>query len=193
MLKRALILDRDGVINVDRGYVYLSDDIEFIPGIFDLCRTARSLEMPIVVVTNQAGIGRGFYSPSHFEALCGWMQSIFEAEEAPLTRIYHCPYHPEHGVGLYRVDSEDRKPNPGMILKAQKDLGLDLGASVMVGDRETDMQAGLRAGVGIRILLDPTNEAAIGSSTKKVTNLRDIIALLHVLGRPDPSLGGSGH
>lgn len=193
MLKRALILDRDGVINVDRGYVYLSDDIEFIPGIFDLCRAARSLEMPVVVVTNQAGIGRGFYSPSQFEVLCGWIQKIFEAEDAPLARIYHCPYHPEHGLGPYKLDSEDRKPNPGMILKAQKDLSLDLAASVLVGDRETDMEAGLRAGVGTRILLDPTNEAAIGSCTKKVTNLRDIIALLHALGESDASLGGSGH
>ena len=154
------------------------EEIIFVSGIFDLCRAAHRNGLLIIVVTNQAGIGRGFYSEGQFAALCEWMQGVFKAEQAPLTRIYHCPYHPEHGIGDYKFDSEDRKPSPGMILKAQRDFDIDLASSLIVGDRETDMQAGLRAGIPKRVLFDPANEVSGASHTEKVTVLSAIIPLV---------------
>src|SRR4030095_1199750 len=145
---RALFLDRDGVINVDRGYVGHIEDFEFIPGIFDLGRAAHSAGLLIIVVTNQAGIGRGYYTEDDFQTTTAWMVNQFRAQGIPIARVYHSPYHPTEGVGEYRRESFDRKPNPGMLLRAQADFDLDLARSVLVGDKDSDIAAGRAAGVG---------------------------------------------
>ena len=149
----ALFLDRDGVINVDHAYVYRIADFEFIPGIFDLVRTARALQMRVVVVTNQAGIGRGLYSEADFAALTAWMCERFAEQGAAINRVYHCPTHPTEGKGAYRIDSPMRKPHPGMLLAARDALGLDMPGSAMLGDKVGDLEAGLAAGVGLNLLL----------------------------------------
>jgi D-glycero-D-manno-heptose 1,7-bisphosphate phosphatase len=150
----ALFLDRDGVINVDRGHIHRSDQFEFVPGIFQLARFwTNELRRPIVVVTNQSGIGRGYFDESAYAHLTRWMCDRFEAERAAITRVYHCPYHPVHGVGEYRRDHPWRKPNPGMILQAVSDLGLDPARCAIVGDKKSDIEAGAAAGLGLRILL----------------------------------------
>ncbi|MCA3159496.1 MAG: HAD family hydrolase [Burkholderiales bacterium] len=174
----ALILDRDGVINEDRGYVYRKEDMHFIDGIFDLGRAARDLGMRLVVVTNQAGIGRLYYSEDAFQALSAWMCEEFIREGILIDRVYHCPYHPVHGIGTYRKASFDRKPNPGMILAAQRDFALDLVASVFVGDRESDIEAGARAGVGATVLFDPAGNGLVSACSVRVSALRDVIPLL---------------
>jgi D-glycero-D-manno-heptose 1,7-bisphosphate phosphatase len=150
---KALFLDRDGVINVDTGHVHHRESFEFIPGIFELCRAAQTLDYLLVVVTNQAGIARGYYSESDFNDLTDWMMGKFEENGVRIRRLYYCPYHPVFGVGKYKHDSPDRKPNPGMLLRAQSDLDLDLGASILIGDKLSDIQAGCAAGVGTQILL----------------------------------------
>lgn len=149
----ALLLDRDGVINVDHAYVHRVAEFEFVPGIFELVRTAHALGWPAVVVTNQAGIGRGLYGEAEFEALTRWMCARFAAEGAPIARVYHCPSHPTAALGAYRVDSPMRKPGPGMLLQARDELGLDLLRSVLVGDKASDIQAGQAAGVGLNLWL----------------------------------------
>ena len=153
MLRRALFLDRDGVVNVDRGYVHRIDQWTFVPGIFDLVARARALGYLVVVVTNQAGIGRGYYSEQDFQALSQWMLDQFAHAGAEIDRVYHCPDHPEHGLGIHRRDTPMRKPGPGMLLQAAADLGLDLSQSVMIGDHETDIVAGRQAGVKCAILV----------------------------------------
>lgn len=167
----ALFLDRDGVINVERNYVHCVADFEFVEHIFVLCRAAIGRGMPIVVVTNQAGIGRGYYSETQFKALTDWMLARFEEEGAPIAAVYHCPYHPEHGVGEYRKESFDRKPNPGMILRARDDLGLDLPRSILIGDKVSDIAAAKAAGVGIAVMLDPRGEDS--SADIVVASLRE--------------------
>jgi D-glycero-D-manno-heptose 1,7-bisphosphate phosphatase len=150
----ALFLDRDGVVNEDLDFVHRVEDFRFIDGVFDLVRTARRvLGGPVVVVTNQSGIGRGLYTEAQFRLLTDWMLARFEAEGAPVDRVYHCPHHPEHGIGDYRRDHPWRKPNPGMLLQAADDLGIDLPASAMVGDRMSDIRAAAAAGVRTRILV----------------------------------------
>src|SRR5262245_65833484 len=157
MHNSALFLDRDGVINVDRGYIHRSDQFEFAPGIFDLARFwTNELQRPIVVVTNQSGIGRGYFDENTYADLTRWMCDRFGAERTAIARVYHCPYHPRDAIGDYRRDHPWRKPNPGMILQAASDLGLDLACSAIMGDQMSDVEAGAAAGVGLRILVGPS-------------------------------------
>jgi D-glycero-D-manno-heptose 1,7-bisphosphate phosphatase len=120
---KALFLDRDGVINVERGYVHRREDFHFQEGIFDLCRAAQRLGFRVVVVTNQAGIGRGYYTESMFLELTRWMIHEFACRHVRIAGLYYCPAHPDHGLG------------------------------VLVGDRVSDIAAARAAGVGTRILL----------------------------------------
>ena len=149
----ALFLDRDGVINVDHGYVHRIEDFEFMPGIFELCRAAKARGHKLVVVTNQAGIGRGLYTEADFHTLTDWMKARFAKQGAPLDGVYFCPTHPTAGVGAYRVESGFRKPGPGMLLQAARELALDMAASTMVGDKPSDVIAASAAGVGQMTLL----------------------------------------
>jgi D-glycero-D-manno-heptose 1,7-bisphosphate phosphatase len=181
MHKSALFLDRDGVINIDRGYIHRSDQFEFVPGIFELARFwTNDLRRLIVVVTNQSGIGRGYFNESAYEDLTRWMCDRFEAEHTAIARVYHCPYHPLHGVGEYRCSHPWRKPNPGMILRAVSDLGLDPAQSAILGDKMSDIEAGSAAGIGLRILVRSCDarEGEGAPSHEVVADLGEALALL---------------
>ena len=181
MHRGALFLDRDGVINVDSGYVHRRDQFEFVPGIFALARFwTNELRRPIVVVTNQSGIGRGYFDESAYADLTRWMCERFAAERIAIARVYHCPFHPLHGIGEYRRDHPWRKPNPGMILQAASDLGLDLACSAIVGDKMSDVEAGAAAGIGLRILVGPRSAggAEEAQSYEVVADLDEGLALL---------------
>lgn len=175
-LRPAAFLDRDGVINVDRGYVYRRDDFEFVPGVLEGARRLTQLGYALVVVTNQSGIGRGLYTENDFRTLTEWMVQAFEAAGAAIAGVYFCPHHPTEASGAYRTPCRCRKPEPGMLLDAAAELHLDLRASVMFGDRASDMQAARSAGVGRRILLatdgqgEPEN-LADGLATGRATRL----------------------
>ncbi len=151
-MQRALFLDRDGIINIDHGYVHRVDQVEFVPGVITLCREAAARGLLLVVVTNQSGIGRGLYGEAEFHALMRWMGERFAEAGAPLHAVEFCPDHPEHGIGPYRRGNPRRKPGPGMLLDAAAAHGIALGASLMLGDRASDMQAALAAGVGTCIM-----------------------------------------
>lgn len=152
----ALFLDRDGVINHEVGYLHRAQDVTWVEGIFSLARTAIRLGYKLVVVTNQSGIARGYYTMADFQSLMDWMRAEFAAQQAPLDAVYLCPYHPEHGVGEYRREHIDRKPGPGMLLRAARDLSLDLKQSVMVGDRCSDIAAANAAGLRQAFLISGT-------------------------------------
>jgi D-glycero-D-manno-heptose 1,7-bisphosphate phosphatase len=171
---KALFLDRDGVINVDKKHVWRIADIEFLTGIFDLCLTAQRLGFRLVVVTNQAGIGRGYYTERDFRALTEWMLGQFHLRGINVDGVYHCPYHPTEGVGKYRRESPDRKPNPGMILRARNDLGLDLSQSVLVGDKDSDVHAGRAAGVGYNIKLSDPGQLKPSSDCLEFDSLQAV-------------------
>jgi len=150
---KALFLDRDGVINIEREYVYRREDFTFQDGIFELCSAAQSLGYLLLVVTNQAGIARGYYAESEFLDLTDWMIAEFKERGVVITKVYYCPHHPVHGLEPYRIDSLDRKPKPGMFLRAKADYNIDLEASALIGDKLSDIQAAAGAGVGIKIWL----------------------------------------
>ncbi len=163
-MQRALFLDRDGVINVDHAYVHTKESFDFIDGIFELVRQARELDYLVIVVTNQAGIGRGYYSEDDFLVLTDWMKAEFVARGTFIDGVYYCPSHPVHGVGKYLTDSSMRKPAPGMLLKARDEFEIDMANSIMVGDKRTDMEAGEAAKVGRLLWLNPDGEGGPGKS-----------------------------
>ncbi len=146
-MKAALFLDRDGVINVDHGYVHTPQDFEFLPGVFDTVRLARAKNLTVIVVTNQAGIARGYYNEAQFAALTTWMCARFDEERAALTAVYHCPYHADGKPPYNIADHPDRKPNPGMLRRAAQEHGVDLSRSLLIGDQASDIEAGRRAGL----------------------------------------------
>jgi D-glycero-D-manno-heptose 1,7-bisphosphate phosphatase len=141
-LNRALFLDRDGVVNVEKHYVHTIEDFEFMEGIFPLCERFRDEGFLIVVATNQAGIARGLYTLEDMARLHAWMTERFADRGVRLAGIYHCPHHPQ-----FSGECDCRKPNPGMLLRAARDLDLDLPQCVLLGDKERDLEAGRRAGL----------------------------------------------
>jgi D-glycero-D-manno-heptose 1,7-bisphosphate phosphatase len=152
-LRRAAFLDRDGVINLDRGYVWRREDFEFVAGALEACMRLHRQGFVLVVVTNQAGIGRGLYGEDDFRRLTDWMRGEFASAGAPLAAVYHCPHHPTAALGDLRRACACRKPAPGMLLEAIRDHALDPARSVLFGDKVSDIEAGAAAGVGQRVLL----------------------------------------
>lgn len=149
---KALFLDRDGVINVDKHYVHKVEDCEFMDGIFDLCRRAKDKGYKLIVVTNQAGIAKGYFTENDFHTFMEYVRSEFIRQGCPLDDVFYCPYHKD-GIGKYKMDSFDRKPNPGMILKAAKKHNIDLKQSILIGDKKSDIEAGKKSGIKHNILI----------------------------------------
>lgn len=146
--RRALFLDRDGVINIDHGYVHRPEQTDWLPGIFELCRQAKNDGMLLIVVTNQAGIGRGYYSEQQFLEYTAWIHREFAKQGTPLLATYYCPHHPEAGIGEYLAACQCRKPQPGMLQAAMRDWNIDPLLSLMIGDKGSDMQASHAAKLG---------------------------------------------
>lgn len=174
MSRRALFLDRDGVINHEVGYLHRIEDVRFVDGIFSLCRTAAGLGYRLIVVTNQAGIARGFYSEADFDLLMAWMRDAFRAEGVELDAVYYCPYHPEHGVGEYKREHEDRKPGTGMLRRGVREFGVELRHSVMVGDRCSDVAAANAAELRQAFLISGTETEGCGGQYISVNRLIEV-------------------
>lgn len=174
MSGRALFLDRDGVVNVEVGYLHRIEDVRFVPGIVSLCQTAMKLGYRLVVVTNQAGIARGFYTEDDFLTLMEWMRGELRGQGVEFDAVYHCPYHPEHGVGQYRREHEDRKPGTGMLRRAVMEFGVELAGSVLVGDRCSDIEAANRAGLRQAFLVRGTEDAGCNGEFLTVGSLAEV-------------------
>lgn len=144
----AVFFDRDGVLNVDHGYVGSLERFEWQPGAIEAILAANQAGFLVIVVTNQSGVARGYFSLSDVEQIHAWMAQQLAAAGAHVDRFYVCPFHPEAKIATYRAaDHPDRKPNPGMLLRAIRDFDIDPGRSIMFGDNETDMLAARSAGV----------------------------------------------
>ncbi|MEO0003721.1 MAG: hypothetical protein RLZZ22_1413 [Pseudomonadota bacterium] len=146
--RQAAFLDRDGVINRDRAYVSRWEDFEFVPGAIDAMRRLKQAGYALVVVTNQSGIARGYYSEAQYQALTAAMKQALADAGAAVDAVYHCPHHPKGQLAELAIDCDCRKPAPGMILRAARELNLALADSVLVGDKPSDIEAARAAGVG---------------------------------------------
>ena len=153
MANAAVFLDRDGVINVDTGYVYDVDDFQFIDGVIEAMLKLKQNGYLLVVVTNQSGIARGYFTEAQFMNLTEWMDWSLADRGVDLDGIYFCPHHPTEGSEPYRQACTCRKPGPDMFLDAAQALDIDLAASYMVGDKTSDMKAAVAAGVGHKVLV----------------------------------------
>lgn len=146
---KALFLDRDGVINKEINYLFKIEDFIFNRGIFKLCKEYQKKGYKLIVITNQAGIARGYYSEKDFNNLTNWMIDEFSKRKITIDKVYHCPHHPNF-TGLCSC----RKPEIGLIKKAQVEFNLNLSKSILIGDKMSDIQAGKNAGIGSNILIE---------------------------------------
>jgi D-glycero-D-manno-heptose 1,7-bisphosphate phosphatase len=180
-MNKVLFIDRDGVINKEKEYVYHPEEFEFIDGVFDALKKFNLLGYLIIIISNQAGIGRGLYTEEDFKNVSEWMLEEFRKHEVIITDIFYDPHHPVYGVGKYKKDSFDRKPNPGMIFKAVKKYDIDLKNSLLVGDKLSDIEAGINAGVETLFLVrtgHSVNEIIIPAGCTVIDALNDIFKFL---------------
>lgn len=143
---KAVLLDRDGVINVDKDYVHSITEFEFKEGIFELLTHLANRGYAFFIVTNQSGIARGYYTEEQYAELTEWMLERFEEQGITISKVYHCPHGP-------KTDCDCRKPNAGMLLSAVEEYNIDVTQSWMIGDKERDIEAGINAGIHQNILI----------------------------------------
>ena len=158
-------LDRDGVINVDNGYVGKIQDFIWCDDVFKALLALQEKGFCVIIVTNQSGIAREFYSQSDFDELTAWMLSELEKHGIKVLKVYFCPHAKEENCLC-------RKPRSGMILQALKDFDIDITNSILVGDKQSDIEAGISAGISKTFLLNPNDESA------KLRTLNDVVKIL---------------
>ncbi len=170
----ALFLDRDGCVVVEAHYLHKAEDVELIEGASDVIARANALNIAVVFVTNQAGIGYGYFDWPDFFKVQSKIISELENNGAHVDGVYACPFHIKGQPPYQHPDHPSRKPNPGMIVSAAEDMNLDLGRSWIVGDRAGDLEAGLNAGLtgGIQVatghgMRDDERETALNLETNK--------------------------
>jgi D-glycero-D-manno-heptose 1,7-bisphosphate phosphatase len=151
MSNKTIFLDRDGVVNKDINYLYKIDDFVFIDGIFEVCKHFQKLSYKIIIVTNQSGIYRNFYSEIEYKKITQWMVSQFQKNKISILDVFHCPHGPKSNCSC-------RKPSPGMLINAQNKYNLDMKSSWLIGDKESDIIAAELAGISNTILFNESNE-----------------------------------
>ncbi len=164
MTRPAIFLDRDGTLIEDVGFPHRPEDLRILPGVETALARLQRLDYSLVLVTNQSGIARGYFSEDAMHAFHALLRARLEEAGVRLAAIYHCPYHPEASIARYRRDSPLRKPRPGMLLLAAEALGLDLAASYMVGDKRSDVLAGQAAGCRTVLLQSGKRDEGVAES-----------------------------
>lgn len=147
MKNKAIFLDRDGTINIDKNYLYKLEEFEFIPKVIDGLKILSELGYIFIIVTNQAGIGRGYYTEEDLEKLNDFMIKEFLKNGIEIKKCYFCPHHLENGIGKYKVDCDCRKPKPRMLLNGIEEFNVDPALSYMIGDKLSDAYAGINASI----------------------------------------------
>ena len=180
-LVKAAFLDRDGVINVDKAYVHRWDDFEFLPGSVDAMLRLQSLGYALVVVTNQSGIARGLYSEEQYQTLTDNLRRELEARGVQLAAVYHCPHLPGGSVPGLSIQCDCRKPAPGMLYRAARDLGISMPDSVLVGDKISDIAAAQAAGVGKAYLVESGMDISGSESIKSTGRYASLLDCVNSL------------
>lgn len=144
----AVFFDRDGVLNKDTGYVYRKEEYQWFPGAIETIKFFNDKEYFVFVVTNQSGVGRGYYCEQDVRTLHDWMNSQLAKAGAHIDAFYYCPHHPEAKLEKYRQICNCRKPGPGLIMQALTEWPVDIQQSFIIGDKSSDIEAGRSAGLG---------------------------------------------
>ncbi len=147
MTVKALFLDRDGIVNQDIGYLFRPEECVFIKEIFALCKFFMQQQYKLFIITNQAGIAKGLYTEADFLHLTTWIEAKFAAQNLPIEKTYYCPHHPYAKIAAYKKICKYRKPQAGMLFQAAQEFNLDLTASILIGDKNSDMQTAQIAGI----------------------------------------------
>ncbi len=170
-MNKALFLDRDGVINYETNFVHKISDFKFIDGVFETCLYFQNNGFMIFVITNQSGISRGYYSENEFQILTNWMIKEFKKNNITINKVYFCPHYPQK-------DGEClcRKPNPNMILNAKTEFNIDLSESILIGDRNSDIEAGISAGIKSNFLINTGHKINENKFNVRILeNLKELI------------------
>lgn len=163
---KAVFLDRDGTINFEKNYLYKTKDFQFIPGVIEAIKIFRNLGYLVIVVTNQSGVARGYYTEKDIKTLHNYVSGKLKEEGTWVDGYYYCPHHPEGTVLAYAVECSCRKPQTGMVTSAMRDFNISLSESIIVGDKEIDVKTGKDVGIGCVVLvrsghsIDESNTAA---------------------------------
>ena len=184
MKTKAIFLDRDGVINKEVNYLHKIKDFEFTEGCIEALKTLQSHGYLLFIITNQAGIGRGYYSEDDFHQLNNWMLAELKKHDITITEVNFCPHHPEQGIGKYKLNCECRKPKTGMITPLIKKYDVDTSKSILIGDKMSDINAGEAAEISSLILVKSGHKLPdiIPSSVNGVfDNLKHYSQTLHSL------------
>ncbi len=176
-MRRGLLLDRDGIINVERGYIARLEQFEFMPGIFTFMRAAQDMGFRLAILTNQAGVARGLYTPDDYEQITRAMLKELAGQGIAIDLVLACFEHPEGTAAAYARESYWRKPNPGMVMDTVQRLNLDPARSAFLGDQQRDIQAAKAGGMAMRLYwaLDGRN---IPEATKTVGNYDEVCRIL---------------
>ncbi|WP_122894010.1 D-glycero-beta-D-manno-heptose 1,7-bisphosphate 7-phosphatase [Arcobacter peruensis] len=164
-MTKALFLDRDGVINKEKNYLYKIEDFEFIDGVFETCRYFQEKGYLLIIVTNQAGIARGKYTEDDYQVLTKWMIQEFKNEGVNIAKVYHCPHHPN-----FSGECDCRKPKPKMIRDAIKEFNIDISKSILVGDKNTDIKSGISSGIKDNFLITTGHEIKTNDFNVRIVN-----------------------
>ncbi len=172
MTKPAVFIDRDGTLNVEKNYLHKWQDWEWIPGAVEAIKRFNAAGYWVIVTSNQAGVARGLYSEADIDVLHRQVDADLQRQDAHIDAYYYCPHHPEHGAVR---DCDCRKPEPGMLLQAAKAHDINLIKSYMIGDKVSDVEAGLNAGV-TPILVET------GYGAKERAELPPAVLVVHDIG-----------
>lgn len=174
-MDKSLILDRDGVINVDKKYVYKAEDLEFVDGIEELILKAKLKNYLVICLTNQSGIARGFYSETEFHTFMKELNKrLLNKIGFSLDAYYYCPHHPNAKILKYKKICDCRKPKIGMFKKALENFNLDLANSVFIGDKLSDIEAAENIAIGEKYFLSTTKNNINKENFKQISSLSEV-------------------
>jgi len=187
MANKAIFFDRDDTLIEDPGYINNPDQVKLLDGVAETLIELRSMGYKLIVVSNQSGVARGIVTEKVLTDIHKRLEQLLAEKGASLDRIYYCPYHPDGAIPQYRKNSEDRKPNPGMLLSAGKELDIDLRKSWMIGNGPGDIEAGFRAGCKTILVDSPGHELKIAPGERqpdyRAVNLKELVNIIKMHSR----------
>ena len=178
---KAAFIDRDGVINEERNYVYRISDFVLLSDVIEGLSLLRDAGYLLILVTNQAGIARGYYQQAEMDRLHDHLRELLAKQGVSLDAIYFCPHHPQGNIEALAIECDCRKPSPGMLLQAAKDFNLNLSTCVLIGDKFSDVQAGKRAGVGRTVIVESGHKVEQAARLESDLVAKDLFAAARML------------